>query len=99
MDICDTGNCHDRTDLCFLYFYFIQTLKLIELTDLNLAELVRLVMVDDDAVLIYFQVAVVDLTNADTSYILVIIDRADQNLCLCIRISLRRRDIIQNGLE
>ena len=91
MDICDTGNRYDRTDLCFLYFYFIQTFKLIELTDLNFAELVRLMMVDDDAVLIYFQVAVVDLTNADTSYILVVINRADQNLCLCIRISLRRR--------
>ena len=99
VDICDTGNRYDRTDLCFLYFYFIQTFKLIELTDLNFAELVRLMMVDDDAVLIYFQVAVVDLTNADTSYILVVINRADQNLCFCIRISLRRRDVIQNGLE
>ena len=73
MDICDNGNRYDRTDLCLLYFYFIQTLKLIELTDLNFAELVRLMMVDDDAVLIYFQVTVVDLTNADTSYILVVI--------------------------
>ena len=99
MDICDTGNRYDRTDLCFLYFYFIQTFKLIELTDLNFAELVRLMMVDDDAVLIYFQVTVVDLTNADTPYILVVINRTDQNLCLCIRISLRRRDVIQNGLE
>ena len=95
MDICDTGNRYDRTNLCFLYFYFIQTFKLIELTDLNFAELVRLMMVDDDAVLIYFQVTVVDLTNADTSYILVVINRTDQNLCLCIRISLRRRDVIQ----
>lgn len=91
MDICDTGNRYDRTDLCLLYFYFIQTLKLIELTDLNFAELVRLMMVDDDAVLIYFQVTVVDLTNANTSYILVVINCTDQNLCLCIRISLRRR--------
>ena len=39
-----------ESDLCFLYFYFIQTFKLIELTDLNFAELVRLMMVDDDAV-------------------------------------------------
>ena len=53
-----------------LYFYFIQTFKLIELTDLNFAELVRLMMVDDDAVLIYFQAAdeMVNMIIAQRAY-------------------------------
>ena len=63
-----------------VYFYFVQTVKLIELADLDTLLLVRLVMVDEDAVLVYFDGTVVHFADADTAHILVVVDGADQNL-------------------
>ena len=45
MNICDTGNRNDRTDVGFFYFNFVQTVKLIELADLNFFTLVNIMMV------------------------------------------------------
>ena len=66
--------------VCLVYFYFVQTVKLIELADLDTALLVRLVMVYEDTVLVYFDSTVVHFADTDTAHILVVVDGADQNL-------------------
>ena len=45
VDICDTGNSNDGTNSSFLYFNFIQTVKLIKLADLNFLTFVQIMMV------------------------------------------------------
>ena len=45
MDVCDTGNSNDGTNSSFLYFNLIQTVKLIELADLNFLTFVQIMMV------------------------------------------------------
>ena len=45
MDICDTGNSNDRTNVGFLHFNFVQTVKLIELADLNFLAFIQIMMV------------------------------------------------------
>ena len=56
-------------------------------------------MVYDDCILIQLDRTIIHLTYTDTANILIIINRTDQNLCLCIRISLWCRDVIQDRLE
>ena len=45
MDICDTGNSNDSTDSGLFYFNFVQTVKLVELADLNFLTFVQIMMV------------------------------------------------------
>ena len=56
-------------------------------------------MVYDHAVLVYLQASVVDLADTDTANKLVVVDGADQHLGVCVRISLRSRDIIDDSLK
>ena len=42
-------------------------------------------MVDNDSFLIDLKASVIDFTDTDTSDILIVIDRTDQNLCIGIR--------------
>ena len=53
MKLADTGDGNDGTDACFLYLYFIQTIKLVQLADLGLDDLVGVVVVTDDHILIH----------------------------------------------
>lgn len=76
--LADTGDGNDGTDACFLYLYFIQTIKLVQLADLGLDDLVGVVVVTDDHILIHTDGTVVYLTDTDTSYIFIIIDGTDQ---------------------
>ena len=45
MDICDTGNSNDSADSGLFYFNFVQTVKLVELADLNFLTFVQIMMV------------------------------------------------------
>ena len=54
MDICNTGNGYDGTDLCLCDVNLVQTVKLIKLADADTFLLVRLVMVDNNCILIDF---------------------------------------------
>ena len=56
-------------------------------------------VVDNDCVLIDLKASVVDLTDTDTSDILIVIDRTDQNLCIGIRVTGWCRNVIHNCLE
>ena len=38
VNIGNTGNGNDGTDACFLDFHFVQTVKLVQLADLHLAD-------------------------------------------------------------
>ena len=89
----DTGNSNDRTDACFLYFYFIQTFKFIQFTYLYFFLLGRIVMVHQHHFLVDSDLTVVYFTDTDTTYIFIVVDGTDQNLGTCIRITLRSRDV------
>ena len=56
-------------------------------------------MVQKSKLLVYGNSTAFNLTNADTSNIFVIINGTDQYLCVCIRVSLRSRDVFQNSLK
>ena len=99
MKIGNTGDGYDGTNGSLVYFYFVQTVKLIELADLDTALLVRLVMVYEDTVLVYFDSTVVHFADADTAHILVVVDGADQNLGSGSLVAFGSGDIVQNGLK
>ena len=64
MQVCNTGNCNDGADTRFADFYFIQTVKLIKLADLNLLFFVRIVVVQKSKLLVYGNSAALNLTNS-----------------------------------
>ena len=55
MEIGDTGYSYDRSDMGFIHLNAPESLKFVELTDLDLSHLVGVVVVYDDAFLIHFQ--------------------------------------------
>ena len=93
MDFRDTGDGYDRTDTGFLYFYFIQTVKLVQLADLYFFLFGRIMMVHQHHFLVDSDLTVVHFTYTDTSYIFVVVDGTDQHLCTCVRITFRSRDV------
>ena len=54
MDICNTGNSYDGTDLCLCDIHLVQTVKLVKLADADAFLLVRLVVVYNNRLLIDF---------------------------------------------
>ena len=52
MDICNTGNGYDGTDLCLCDVHLVQTVKFVKLADADTFLLVRLVVVDNNRLLI-----------------------------------------------
>ena len=56
-------------------------------------------VVYNDHFLIDPDAAVVHLTHADAAHVFVIVDGADQNLGACVGISLRRGNVINNGVK
>ena len=99
MDVCNTGDCNDRSDGCLLYLYLLETVKLIKLCYADSLGLGIIVMVDDDNILVHMDGAVIDLTDSDTSDIFIVINCADQYLCAGIRIALRSRNIIEDRIK
>ena len=49
--------------------------------------------------LVHANRTVVHLAHADATHILVVVDCADQNLGRCLRISLRCRDVVDDGFK
>ena len=80
VEIGNTGDGHDGANGSFTDLNFVQTVKLVELADLYTALLVRLMMVDKDAVLIDLDDTVLYFTDTDTSNVFVIVDGTDQDL-------------------
>ena len=99
MDVRNTGDSYDGTDSGFIHIYLIQTVKLIELADFYLLELVRIVVVHHDHILVDADSSVIHLTDTDTAHILVVVDGADQYLGSGFRISLRSGDVVDDSLE
>ena len=96
MDIRNAGNRDNRADLSFFDIDLIQPVKFVQLADLDFFALVRVVVVDDDSVLVNAQAPVVYLADADAPDIFIVIDRTDQHLGICIRVASRCRDIVDN---
>lgn len=87
MDIRDTGDGNDGADTCFADFYFIQTVKFIELADFYAFNGIGIVMVDDNNILIDAYFTIVYLADADASDIFIIVDGADKQLQTCVRVA------------
>ena len=99
MDIFDTGYSYDGTDGCFFYFDFVQSVKFIKFADLDFFAFVKVMMVQKSKLLVDSNLTVFYFTDTDTSDIFVVVDGADQYLCVSVRITFRCRDIFQNGLK
>ena len=56
-------------------------------------------VVYNDSLLIYLDFTVIHFTDSDTSYILVVVDCTDKNLCVGIRITCWSRDVVYDSLE
>ena len=95
-DVRDTGDRDDGSDGRLFYLYSVKPVELIEFTDLDLFLLVRIMVIDKDHFLIYRNGPVVHFSDPDTSYILVVIDGADENLSRSFRIAFRSRDVFQD---
>ena len=56
-------------------------------------------MIDDDYFLIDFDRSVVYLADADTSYIFIVVDGTDKNLCACVRVACGSRYVLYDCIE
>ncbi len=99
VQIIDSRYGNDGSDAGLLYLDAAQSLKLIELADLDLAAHIGIVMVHDHTLLVDADGSVVHLAHADASDIFIVVDGADQHLRARFRVSLRCRDIIDDGLK
>ena len=95
----DAGKCDDGTDRCRGNLNLVQTVKLIQLADLNLVFFIRIRVVDNDNVLVDRKCTTVYLADTDTSDILIVINCTDQHLGRTIFVAFRSRDIIQDRLK
>ena len=99
MDIFDTGDRYDGTYRCFFNFNLVQSVEFIKFADLDFLTFVKVVMVQKGKLLVYCDLTVLYFTYTDTSYIFIVVDGADKNLCVSFRITLRSRDIFQDCLK
>ena len=99
MQIRDAGYGDDRADARLPDLNSVKSLKLIELAYPDPAELIRLVMVDYGALPAYADEAVVHLAHTDTSYIFIVVDRADEQLEIAVRVARRCRDILDDRIK
>ena len=99
VDICDTGDCNNSSDGSALNFNFVQSVKFVEFADLYALVFVRVMMVQKHQLLVYGNGSALNLADTDTAYILIVVDGADKNLRISVRISLRSRNRIKDGLK
>ena len=99
-DIADTGHGDDVARLRLGDRHLAQTGKLVHTDGLGtLGGRVGIVVVAHRDLLILLEHAALHTANGDTAHELVVVDGADQHLEGLIQIGLRRRDIVQNGVE
>ena len=60
---------------------------------------IRIMVVDQKDILIDADGAVLHLADTDSSHVLIIIDGADQYLCVGVRVAGRRRNVFDDGLK
>ena len=99
MNVGDSGNSHNRADIGFLHFHFVQSVKFIQFTDLYLFLFRRIVMVHQHHFLVHGNFTVVHFSNTDASHIFVIINGADQHLSTGVRITFRSGNVFQDGFK
>ena len=97
--IADTGDCNNVTDGSFFYRNSLQTVEGEELGNTNLILLIRVMVVNNNSILIHTNLTVGYLTDTDTTNEFVVVDGGYENLHICIRITLRCRDEVEDGLE
>ena len=99
VDIRDTGDCNNSSDGSAFNFNFVQPVKFVEFADLYALVFVRVMMVQKHQLLVHGNGSALNLTDTDTAYILIVVDGADKNLCISVRISLRSRNRIKDSLK
>ena len=99
VDVRDAGDGHDGADSRLLHLHAVQTVELIQFSDLDLFELVRVVVVHQHALLVHPNGAVVHLADSDAAHVLVVVDGADEHLGGGVGIPLRGRDVVEDGLK
>ena len=71
----------------------------IQFTDADFFHTVRIMFVDYDGVHAYSDCSVVYLADTDATYVLIVINGADQYLGIGIRVTFRSRDILKDCLK
>ena len=94
MDVRNAGDCHNGAHSRLLYLHLVQPVELVKLADLYLHLLAGLMVVADYDLLVDLNLPVVHLAHADTAYIFVIVDGADQHLGACVGVALGGGDIV-----
>ncbi len=56
-------------------------------------------MIHDDGLLIDGQTAVVHFSDADAAHVFIVVHGADEDLCACLAVPFRSRNIVQNSLK
>ena len=99
MDLGNTGDGNDGANGGFLHIHLLQAVELIQTADLDFMLLVRIMMIQKRQLLVDGDGAVLHLADADPAYVFIVIDGADQDLGILIRIAFRRGDIFQDRLK
>ena len=93
MDIADAGDGDDGTHGRLVYLHLLQSVKFVQLADLNAAHLVGIVVVYNHAILVDADGSVVHLADTDAAHIFIVIDGADENLRACGLVPLGSGDV------
>ncbi len=95
----NSGDCNDRADARLFDFCFVQPVKFVELADAYLFLAGGVMLIYHDCVHADFDCAVIYFSDSDAADIFVVVDGADKNLGVSVRVALRSRDIIKDGLK
>ena len=98
-DVRDARDGHDGANPRLPYVHLAQAVEFIELAHLYLGLLLRVVMVADDDFLVHPDDTVVHFPDADAADVLVVVNGADKDLGAGLRVSFRRGDVVDDGLE
>ena len=95
----DTGDTNDIADGCGLSWNTLQALNLVEGDNLGAVGNGRVMVVADDDLVIDIESAAGDSADADASNEVVVVDGGNQHLCRAFRVTLRSRDLLEDGVE
>ena len=98
-NVFDTAQGNDITNGCFFYFYSLQTFELVQFCDSYLFLCFCIMHIQNDNFVVYFQCAVFDLTDTDTTQIFAVVDGGDQCLCRGFHIACRCRNVVDDGFK
>ena len=99
MNIRDTRNGYYGAYTRFFYFHSFKSVKFVKFGNFDFSRLFGIVCIYDYYIVIGVNHASVNFAYTDSSYIFIVVNGTDKNLCAAFGISFGCGNIINDGLE